>query len=145
GSGQGFGAGAGRSADTTVKVEAQFEVGEYEIVILSAEDSGGLDRWLRENKYKIPDNAEPVLRPYVTAGSKFFVAKVNVAKVKFDPVTGRASLSPLRFHYDSEKFELPVKLGLLNSAGVQDLIVHILSTDRYEVANYPNVTIPTNL
>src|SRR5262249_17772692 len=54
-------------------------------------------------------------------------------------------LSPLRFHYDSEKFELPVKLGLLNSAGVQDLIVHILSTDRYEVANYPNVTIPTNL
>jgi hypothetical protein len=148
GTGSGFGSGSGRLGGehaSTVTVEAQFEVGEYEVVILSAEDSAGLYRWLKENKYKVPDTAESALRPYVAAGSKFFVAKVNVAKVKFDPATGRASLSPLRFHYDSERFELPVKLGLLNSAGTQDLIVNILAGDRYEVANYPNVTIPTNL
>jgi uncharacterized protein (TIGR03382 family) len=54
-------------------------------------------------------------------------------------------LSPLRFHYDSESFNLPVRLGLLNSSGVQDLLVHILARDRYEVANYPNVFVPTNL
>jgi len=55
-------------------------------------------------------------------------------------------LSPLRFHYDSDAFSLPVRLGLLNSGGKQDLIVHILAAGkRYEVANYPNVTIPTNL
>ncbi|MCS6902162.1 MAG: DUF2330 domain-containing protein, partial [Myxococcales bacterium] len=54
-------------------------------------------------------------------------------------------LSPLRFHFDDERFSLPVRLGLLNSPGTQDLIVHILARDRYEVANYPNVTIPTNL
>ncbi|MCA9618403.1 MAG: DUF2330 domain-containing protein, partial [Myxococcales bacterium] len=53
---------------------------------------------------------------------------------------------PLRFHYDSESFELPVRLGLLNAHGKQDLIVHILSKGkRYEVANYDNVTIPTNI
>jgi MYXO-CTERM domain-containing protein len=145
GVGQGFGSGAGRlgGGDLGVKVEAQFEVGEYEIVILSAKDSSGLDTWLRENKYKIPENAEPALKPYVDAGSKFFVAKINVAKVKFED--GRASLSPLRFHYDTEKLELPVKLGLLNSGGTQDLIVYVIATDRYAVANYPNVTIPTNL
>ncbi len=147
GSGQGFGSGHGRlgggSGEVQVKIEAQFAVGEYEIVILSAENSGALDTWLRDNKYKIPDNAEPALKPYVAAGSKFFVAKVNVAKVKFE--NGRASLSPLRFHYDSEKLELPVKLGLLNSGGTQDLIVNIIAPERYEVANYTNVTIPTNL
>jgi hypothetical protein len=39
-----------------------------------------------------------------------------------------------------------VRLGLLNSGGTQDLIVHILApSQRYQVANYPNVTIPTNL
>ena len=55
-------------------------------------------------------------------------------------------LSPLRFHYDSEKFELPVRLGLINSKDKQDLIVHILAKNqRYEVANYPNATIPTNI
>ncbi len=146
GTGQGFGSGHGRLGGAgSVTIEAQFEVGEYEIVILSAQDSTGLDAWLRENKYKIPDNAEPALRPYVQAGSKFFVAKVNVAKVTFDK-EGRATLSPLRFHYDSEKFELPVKLGMLNSAGTQDLIINILAPNqRYVVANYPNATIPTNL
>lgn len=127
-----------------VKIEAQFTVGEYQVVVLSAQDSGGLDTWLKINHYKIPDGSEPYLRPYVTAGMKFFVAKVDTKKVKFEK--GMATLSPLRFHYDSELFNLPVRLGLVNSSGTQDLIVNILAKGkRYEVANYDNVTIPTNI
>src|SRR5262249_47137796 len=78
-------------------------------------------------------------------GSKFFVAKVDASKVKRDG--NRVVLSPLRFHYDSDRFELPVKLGMLSSGGKQDLVVHILAPNglRYSVANHPNVTIPTNL
>jgi MYXO-CTERM domain-containing protein len=133
-----------KKGDLGVKIEAQFTVGEYEVLILSAKDSTGLDTWLRREKYNIPDGAEPLLRPYVEGGMKFFVAKVDVTKVKFDG--NQAMLSPLRFHYDSEKFSLPVRLGLINSNGTQDLIVHVLGRGtRYEVANYANVTIPTNL
>ncbi len=132
------------AGDYGVKIEAQFTVGEYEIVILSAEDSTGLDRWLKDGGYKIPEGAEPLLRPYVESGSKFFVAKVDVTKVKMN--NGQAMLSPLRFHYDSETFSLPVRLGLANSSGTQDLIVHVLARQkRYELANYKNVTIPTNI
>jgi len=127
-----------------VKVEARFKVGEYDIVILSARDSTGLDSWLRQEKYKIPAGAEPYLRPYVAAGSKFFVAKVDIEKVQ--KVDGRLMLSPLRFHYDSEEFSLPIRLGMMNSSGKQDLIVNVLAPgQRYQVANYPNTTIPTNL
>ena len=136
--------GVQESGGLGVKVEAQFEVGEYEVVILSANDSLGLDTWIRQNGYKIPAGAEPLLRPYVQSGSKFFVAKVNIQKVRFE--NGMAQLSPLRFHYDTETFSLPVRLGLVNSAGTQDLLVHILSKgQRYEAANYKNVAIPTNL
>ena len=128
-----------------VTIEAEFVVGEYQILILSAEDSTGLDTWLRRERYAIPAGAEPLLRPYVEEGMKFFVAKVDPTKVKFD-AQGQAMLSPLRFHYDSKDFRLPVRLGMINSAGTQDLLVHILAPGkRYEVANYPNVTIPTNL
>jgi hypothetical protein len=131
------------AAQLGVKIEAQFTVGEYEIVILSAKDSTGLDTWLRNEKYNIPAGAEPYLRPYVASGSKFFVAKVDPTKVTFKD--GMATLSPLRFHYDSDTFSLPIRLGLINSGGTQDLIVHILAENqRYEVANYKNVTIPTN-
>ncbi|MEW6434839.1 MAG: DUF2330 domain-containing protein [Myxococcota bacterium] len=130
--------------DLGVKVEAQFAVGEYEVVVLSAKDALGLDTWLKLNKYRIPDGAEPLFRPYIQQGMKFFVAKVDVTKVTF--ADGMAMLSPLRFHYDSEKFELPVRLGLINAREKQDLIVHVLARNqRYEVANYPNVTIPTNI
>jgi hypothetical protein len=156
----GYGAGYGRSPpmaamkptdagpaerpQPTVTVLAQFVVGEYDIVILGANDSLALDTWLRREGYKIPEGAEPILRPYVEAGMKFFVAKVDVAKVKL--TNGQAMLSPLRFHYDAETFSLPVRLGLLNSSGTQDLIVHVLSRGkRYEVANYDNVAVPTNL
>ncbi len=127
-----------------VTVEAEFAVGEYDIQILSARDSSGLDTWLREEHYNIPEGAGEVLRPYVEQGTKFFVAKVDVERVSFEE--GRAMLSPLRFHYDADTFSLPVRLGLLNSEGTQDLIVHILAPDqRYEVANYDNAFIPTNL
>jgi len=150
GVGQGFGSGHGRlggahsTNEPTVKIEAQFTVGEYEVVILSATDSTALDAWLRQNKYKIPDGAEPYLRPYVQSGSKFFVAKVDIEKVTMKD--GRAALSPLRFHYDSDTFSLPIRLGLINSGDAQDLVVSILADkQRYEVANYPNVVIPTNL
>ncbi len=147
GSGSGYGRGSGAPV---VVVEAEFAVGEYEVVILSATESNGLDSWLRSHGYRIPEGAEPLLRPYVAQGMKFFVAKVNPKKVQFDQ-QGRAQLSPLRFHYDSDDFSLPIRLGLINapdprSGGKQDLLVHVLAPQqRYEVANYPNVTIPTNL
>jgi len=137
----GSGAGGGGLG---VTIEAQFEVGEYDIVILSAKNSAGLDTWLRQEKYNIPEGAETVLRGYVEAGTKFFVAKVDPERVTFKD--GRAVLSPLRMDYESETFSLPVRLGLLNSSGQQDLLVHILAENqRYEVANYNNAFIPTNI
>ncbi|MFO0599104.1 MAG: DUF2330 domain-containing protein [Myxococcaceae bacterium] len=136
--------GGGGAFDYGVQIEAQFTVGEYEIVVLSARDAMGLEAWLTDNKYKIPSGAAPIFRPYIQNGMKFFVAKVDVTKVKFEGDV--ATLSPLRFHYDSEKFELPIRLGLINAKAEQDLIVHILARNqRYEVANYPNATIPTNI
>ena len=137
-----MGRGASSDYKETVKIEARFDVAEYKILILSATEATGLERWLKANGYQIPAGAEPLLRPYVESGSKFFVAKVDPKKVQM--VDGRAQLSPIRFHYESEEFALPIRLGMANSTGKQDLIVNILAKSRYEVANYKNVVIPTN-
>jgi hypothetical protein len=126
-----------------VVVEAEFTVAEYDIVILSAKEAGALDKWLRGNSYSIPEGAEPLFKPYIAAGQYFFVAKVDASKVS--KKEGRTTLSPLRFHYDSETFQLPVRLGLINAKETQDLVVHILAKDRYEAANMENTTIPTNI
>ena len=127
-----------------VRIEAQFQVAEYDVVVLSADESTALDRWLRAENYNIPEGAQPYLQPYVEGGMYFFVAKVDVDKAKY--VDGRAVLSPLRFAYDADTFSVPVRLGMINSAGQQDLLVYILAQNqRYEVANYGNVFIPTNI
>ena len=131
--------------DLGVRVEARFVAGEYEIVILSAKESSGLETWLRLGHYNIPRGAAAALAPYVRDRSKFFVAKVNINKVRRD-AAGVVQLSPLRFSFDDNQLRLPVRLGLLNAAGKQDLIVYIVHpTARFEVANYTNAFIPTNL
>jgi hypothetical protein len=134
-----------KARDLGVKVEAQFVAGEYEVVILSAKDSGGLEMWLRQEKYNIPQGAAAALAPYIRDKSKFFVAKVDIKKVVRN-AQGVVQLSPLRFHFDANELRLPVRLGLLNASGKQDLIVYVIHPhSRFEVANYANAFVPTNL
>ena len=118
-----------------VEVEAEFIVGEYEIVVLSAEDSSGLMSWLNANGYAVSLKAEELLQEYIDSGSYFFAAKVFTDRMP----AGQANLSPLQFRYDSEVFSLPIRLGTVNSAGSQDLVVYAvtsLSDGRVGVANY---------
>lgn len=125
-----------------VKIEAQFTVGEYDIIILSAKESGGLEIWLRDNGYRMPEGAAPLLQPYIKQNMKFFVAKVNLKEFE---KTGRRFLRPLQMAYESPKFMLPIRLGMANASGEQDLVAYILSPQgRAEVTNYRTVRIPSD-
>ena len=125
-----------------VKVEAQYDVAEYDVSILSGEESNGLINWLTDNGYKIPSGAEPVIGSYIKQKMHFFVAKVNVARMQ---ELGRAFLRPLQVRYDTGKFMLPVRLGTVNAGGPQDLIVYALSKrGRVEASNYRTVKVPSD-
>jgi hypothetical protein len=131
-----------RRGSLGVTVEAKFTVGEYDILILSAKESGGLATWLVENGYKIPQGAKQLLKPYIRQKLKFFVAKVNLEE--FDKA-GFQSLRPLQMTYDSPRFMLPIRLGMINAQTAQDLIVYILSPKgQAEVANYRTVKVPSD-
>ncbi|MCX7360342.1 MAG: DUF2330 domain-containing protein [Alphaproteobacteria bacterium] len=126
-----------------VRVESSFAVGEYDIVVLAAEQSDGLEAWLTQNGYRIPAGAGRALRPYVRQNMKFFVAKVNL---KEQGKTGYQMLRPLQFSFESEKFMLPMRLGMLNANGPQDLIVYAMTkTGRVEASNYRTVKLPANV
>ena len=128
-------------ANLGVTVEDKFKVKEYEIVILSAKESTGLETWLRQNGYNIPRGASELLRPYIKQNLKFFVAKIDLKEFK---KAGNQSLRPLQIAYQSPKFMLPIRLGMINSRGEQDLVVYILSPKgRAELTNYRTVKIPT--
>ena len=132
-----------REKSLGVTVEAQYTVGEYDIVILSATQSDGLETWLLENGYKIPTGARAALEPYIKGGMKFFVAKVNLENIA---KSGASLLRPLQMSFETPMFMLPLRLGMLNAVGDQDLVVYALTRKgQVEVANYPNVKIPSNI
>jgi hypothetical protein len=125
-----------------VKVEAEYNVGEYTIVILSATESEGLKNYLTDNGYKIPLKATKVLEPYIKNNLKFFLVKVNLelAEKKSDTY-----LHPIQITYTTKKFMLPIRLGMANSNGDQDMLVYAFTkTGRVEAVNYRTVKVPTD-
>ena len=73
---------------------------------------------------------------------KFFVAKVNLDKFE---EKGYQFLRPLQISYESAKFMLPIRLGMMNSTAEQDLLVYIISPKgQAEVTNYRTVKVPSN-
>ncbi|MEM8542878.1 MAG: DUF2330 domain-containing protein [Cyanobacteria bacterium P01_H01_bin.119] len=130
-------------AELGVTVESEFTVGEYDIVILSAQESDGLETWLRQNDYRIPRGASELLRPYIRQDMKFFVAKVNIAE--FDQ-SGIQKLRPLQIAYESPRFMLPIRLGMINAQAAQDLVVYLMTPHgQAELTNYRKVNIPSNV
>lgn len=124
-----------------VRVLDAYTVGEYDIVILSATQSSGLETWLTQNGYRIPANAGPILGSYIKQNMKFFVAKVNLRE---QAKTAQPYLRPLRISYSSPKFMLPIRLGMVNADGPQDLLVYALTErGRVETTNYRTTKLPT--
>lgn len=134
-----------------VKIEAQYIVGEYDILILSATESAALKTWLDGNGYKIPKGAEEVLEPYIKSNLKFFVVKVNEAELKKLRRANYANegvdgdfLRPIQISFTSPKFMLPIRLGMANADGDQDMLVYAFTKKgRVEVTNYRTTSMPT--
>ncbi len=132
-----------RSAALGVTVEAEYTVGEYDIAILSATESDGLQTWLTESGYKIPAGAGAILQSYIRQGLRFFVARVNLDQ---QSRLGFTFLRPLQIAYESPRFMLPIRLGTINASGPQDLLVYALSRKgRIETTNYRTVKLPTGM
>jgi hypothetical protein len=89
----------------SVKIEAEYTVGEYDILILSATQSDGLVTWLNDGGYKMPAGASPVLGSYIKQNMKFFVARVNL---KEQDKLGFRYLRPIQVNYTTHKFMLPI-------------------------------------
>lgn len=126
-----------------VRIEATYEVGEYDIVIVSATNAPGLVRFLNQSGYRIPNGAEPVVRSYLRQNMRFFLARVNMDRMTEQNTTG--FLRPIQIEYRSPRFMLPIRLGTVNAEGPQDMVVMGLTQiGRLETANYRTARMPTD-
>jgi hypothetical protein len=130
----------GIAEDRAVRVEARYEVDEYDVLILSADDSGALLAWLTAHGYRVPMQAGKVVESYLKQGMKFFVAKVDLRR---RAARGLTQLRPLQIAYESPRFMLPVRLGMANADGPQELFVYAVTRQgRVEPVNYRSLKAP---
>src|SRR5262249_55563596 len=126
-----------------VTIDARYTVGEYDILILSAQQSSGLETWLRQNGYRIPAGASEVIGSYLRQNMRFFVAKVNLGE---QARLGFSYLRPFPRAYESPKFMLPIRLGMVNAKGQQELFVYALTKNgRVETTNYRTTKLPSDM
>lgn len=131
-----------RAKSLGVTIEAEYTVGEYDILLLSAKQSGGLVTWLKEQGYKLPAGAEPVVGSYLRQQMKFFVARVNLKEYG---KSGYTKLRPIQIAYEHDRFMLPIRLGTVNAKGQQELFVYALTRKgRVETTNYRTVKLPSD-
>ena len=132
-----------QAGKSTVRIEAQYSVEEYDIIVLTATRPADLVAYLNQNGYKVPPGAVPTVGSYLKQGMHFFLAKVNMAKMKGNNPTG--FLRPIQVTYQSAKFMLPIRLGTANADGPQDMIVMALTRKgRIETTNYRTVKVTTD-
>jgi len=84
-----------------------------------------------------------VLASYLKQNMRFFVAKVNLAE---QSKLGFSYLRPLQIAYESPKFMLPIRLGMVNANGPQELFVYALTRKgRVETTNYRTAKLPSDM
>lgn len=131
----------GESSADTVSIESAFTVAGYEFVVLSAEESAGLEAWLDDNGYALPAGGQAILQEYIDAGSYFLAAKVTLT----DPNPNvRQWLPPIQLRYESESWSLPIRIGTISASGTQEVIVYALDAleeGEVGIANFPQVSV----
>jgi hypothetical protein len=74
---------------------------------------------------------------------KFFVAKVNLGE---QAKLGYSMLRPIQVAFESPKFMLPIRLGMVNADGPQELFIYTLTRQgRVETTNYRTTKLPAGM
>lgn len=98
--------------------------------------------WAKTRHYIIRTE---LIQALVQLRRPLLLADVHPERAELTP-DGGLQLGAVRFATREPATTIRSTLGLLNSAGFQEIFIYVLHpTARYEAANYPNVAMPTNL
>ncbi len=84
---------------------SQVQLGPLEATTLAADDAAGLQVWLDENGYALPEAVSAQLAPYVEEGWSFVALKLT----SDEPFDG--ALDPIRFTFESDELVYPMRMS----------------------------------
>jgi len=102
-------------------------VGAYDVSVLSATDGQALVKWLRANKYHLPDKAIEPIKGYVKQGWTFVASRIKVPANAKGLRTG--TLAPLRLTFKTKRPVYPMRLSSANPREFIVIIYLVLPTE----------------
>ena len=144
-----------------VNVWEQFVVSDYEVAVLSAEDSGNLGKWLTDNGYGVPESAGDLLGHYVAKDWFFIALKIDspprgdIGPVPPDPGEGYGpsgglgpgdggqgeEFKPLQISFDTPQIVFPMRISAVSSRDEVSVLLYVFAQHRVEGANYPTTQV----
>ncbi len=128
------------SARPPVRVWETARIGDYDVTVLTAEESKALADWLAEHGYELPGKPEPVLASYVERGWAFTAVRVAPGSRQ-----DLASLKPLALTFASAEPVYPLMISQLSAVpGVTEILVYVIADSTVRTAPYDTVTVDTS-
>jgi len=109
-------------------------VGPFDYAIIRNEQTDAMIAWLRENKYQITPEMEPLVSQYVKEGQYFLAMKLQRGK----EVT---EIKPIVMKYTGVDPAIPIRLTAVAAVPNLQLLVWILGSTQYVPQNYAHAEI----
>ena len=114
---------------------------EYQLHLLSGQGSA-VARWLRRHGYPVNQRVRDFLTWQVPPDHQVLIAQVAMEDVAYE--RDHYALRPVMYVVEDETFQTNVSRNL-SSAETARWTLYVVGPSRYEVAERPNVVVPTNL
>lgn len=101
-----------KSAPGAVTVLERKTVGAYDVSVLQATDGQALMKWLKANKYHLPEKAAKPMQDYAKQKWTFVASRIKVPADAKGLRNG--TLAPLRLTFGAKKPVYPLKLSSVN-------------------------------
>lgn len=116
-----------------VVIEQSLEVGPFDAQIISSDSANALALWLADNNLDLTDRGSELLEPYVNAGMKFVVLKLQNNQNAGD-------IQPIILDYASTNPMIPMTLTSIATQDDMGVIAWILGDSRAVPENFLHVT-----
>ncbi len=117
-----------------VTVHLRAEVGPYDVVVVESTDPSQLVTWLRDNSYRVTDAMVPYIEQYTADGMKFLALKLR-------PDASVSDIAPFEMTLPGGAPGVPLRMTAIAAEPEMGVVVFVLGDQRYQPANWPELTI----
>lgn len=136
--------GSQRDEREEIEVLNDETIGEYRVATLSAHSSGSLERWLKTQRFSLPNQKSGIIDEYIRKGWYFVAVKIRLSSAGLKSPKDRSGieqpanpwkntrtsgeLTPLLISFDTPECVFPLKVSAIGGKA-SEVLVYVLSTE----------------